>query len=245
MITGIDYFYILLLLMENNQLYQFVWDKSNLKQDIYHITYQAFNKFKSIAEKLVQEYKDFTKGKEGRKIPFEFNDKGDMEFEIIFGGDVLLFLMHSNIFELPRHHDVMTTSYIKEDKSRSYCGLIHIYNFLADSFKYGRENDAGYMIGRIMLNKENHYLIEGKKEIGTIYHQYSQSLLDEIAIENILKTAIEYTLNFDLLVPPYEKVAYISVMDVIKAASWKKLGTEKRLGFRFQADEKEVRDQHS
>lgn len=229
--------------MENKKLYQFVMDKSNLKQDVFQITYSAFKTFKKTAEELVKEYHDYSKAVKGRKIPFVFKDKGDMEFQITFGGDVLLFLMHSNIFELPRHHDVMSTKYIKDDKNRSYCGLIHVYNFLADSFKYGRENDAGYMIGRIMINKENHFIIEGKKEIGTIYHQFSQSILDENAVDNILKTAIEYTLNFDLLVPPYEKVAYISVMDVLKAASWKRLGTEKRLGFRFQADNKEVRNQ--
>jgi hypothetical protein len=230
--------------MEKDQLYQFIWEKSNLKQDVYSITYEAFKEFKNATEKIVKEYHDFDHDKKGRKIPFVYKDKGDLEFQITFGGDVLLFLMHSNVFELPRHHNVMSTNYIKEDKSRSYCGLIHIYNFLADSFKYGRDNDAGYLIGRIMINKENHYLIEGKKEIGTIYHQFSQSVLDLKAIENILRTAIEYTLNFDLLIPPYEKVAYISVMDVLKAANWKKLGTEKRLGFRFQADEKEVRDQY-
>ena len=230
--------------MEKEQLYQFIWEKSSLKQDIYNITYHAFKEFKKITEKLVNEYQDFPHDKKKKKIPFSFKNKGDMEFEITFGGDVLLFMMHSNVFELPRNHDVMSTKYIKEDKNRSYCGMIYIYNFLADSFKYGRDNDAGYLIGRIMVNKENHYYIEGKKEIGTIYHQYSQSVLNQNAIENILMTAIEYTLNFDLLVPPYEKVAYISVTDVLKAASWKKMGTEKRLGFRFQADDKVVQDSH-
>lgn len=227
--------------MEDQKLFDFIWDKSSLKQDVYHITYQAFQQFKKTVENLVEEYQHYTKDKKGKRIPFKYIDRGDLEFEITFGGDVLLFLMHSNIFEIPRDNEVMSTKYIKDDKSRSYCGMIHIYNFLADSFKYGRENDAGYLIGRLMVNKENHYLIEGKKEIGTIYHHYSQSVLNQEAIENIVKTAIEYTVNFDLLIPPFEKVAYIAVLDVIKAASWKKLGADKRLGFKFQADKKEVK----
>jgi hypothetical protein len=229
--------------MENQSLFNEIWQKSNLKQDIYKISFDAFQLFKIAAQQITNEFADYTDQHKGRKIPFEYNDRGDLEFEITFGGDVLLFLMHSNIFELPRNHEVMSTRYIKEDKQRSYCGMIHIYNFLADSFKYGRENDAGYLIGRVLINKENHYVIEGKKEIGTIYHQYSQSVLNNEAIERIIQTSLEYTLNFDLLVPPYEKVAYISVMDVVKAASWKRLGTEKRLGFKFQADKKEVRDE--
>ncbi len=230
--------------MEDQKLFEFIWDKSSLKQDIYQITYQAFQEFKKTAEKLVKDYQQHTVNKEVNNVSFDYKDRGDLEFEITFGGDVLLFLMHSNIFEIPRDHEIMSTKYIKDDKTRSYCGLIHIYNFLADSFKYGRENDAGYLVGRLLVNKENHYLIEGKKEIGTIYHNYNQSFLNNEAIANIVKTAIEYTVNFDLLVPPYDKVAYIAVMDVIKAASWKKLGTDKRLGFKFQADRKDVKGMH-
>ena len=45
----------------------------------------------------------------------------------------------------------MNTSYVKEDKNRSYCGVIHLYNFLADSFKYNRLNDVGYLIGRVFI----------------------------------------------------------------------------------------------
>lgn len=224
--------------MENINLYENVWHKSYLKQEIYQVTYNAFIKFKEEAMKIVNEFQVFSESKEGVKIPFSYKDKGDLEFEITFGGDVLLFLMHSNIFELPRNHEMINSKYVKDDKERSYGGLIQIYNFLADSFKYGRGNDVGYMIGRIMVNKENHYLIEGKKEIGTIYHQFQKSLLDQEAIKNIITSAIEYTMNFDLLVPPYDKVVFITVMDVLQAAQGSNISTGKRLGFRFQADKK-------
>jgi hypothetical protein len=233
-----------MIAMETNKLFENIWNKSNLKQDIYNTTFDTFKNFKKTAERMAADYKSFINNKRGSKIPFQYNDKGDFEFEITFGGDVLIFLMHSNIFEFPKHHEIMSTHYIKEDKRRSYCGLIHIYNFLADSFRYQRENDAGYLIGRLMVNKEKHYYIEGKKEIGTIYHNFAQSVLDNKAIENIIENAIEYTLNFDLLIPPYEKVSRISILDILKAANWTRVGTEKRLGFKFQADKKEVKGSH-
>ena len=44
---------------------------------------------------------------------------------------------------------------------RTYCGVINMYNFLSDSFKYNRENDLGYLIGRMFINKENTF-VEGK-----------------------------------------------------------------------------------
>ena len=35
----------------------------------------------------------------------------------------------------------------------TFCGIINIYNFLSDSFKYNRESDLGYLVGRIFINK--------------------------------------------------------------------------------------------
>lgn len=226
--------------MNTKNLFELIKSKGNLKQDIYHITFKAFNEFKKEAIHLVEEYR-LANEKLGlnNEIPFEYSDKGDFEFEIKFGGDVLLFLMHSNVFELPRDHDAIKTQYIKKDKTRSYCGTISIYNFLADSFKYGRESDAGYMIGRLMVNKENHYLLEGKKEISMIYHSFEKSELDKKNVKNIISSAIQYTVNFDLLIPPYEKVMFITIMDVLKASQSSTMQTGKRLGYRFKADKEE------
>lgn len=227
--------------MENQNLFELIKSKGSLKQDIYTITYNAFSEFKKEAARLAEEY-IISNEKENTNnvIPFTFSDKGDFEFEIIFGGDVLLFLMHSNVFELPRDHEAMKTHYIKEDKNRSYCGTISIYNFLADSFKYGREGDAGYMIGRLMVNKENHYMLEGKKELGMIYHSFEKTKLDTTNIKNIISSAIQYTVNFDLLIPPYEKVMFITVLDVLRASQSITMQTGKRLGYKFKADREET-----
>lgn len=230
--------------MENTDLFKLVQHKGSLKENIYKTTYAAFQEFKSYAEGLVNEYEKYElENPEGNRVELLYSDKGDFEFEIKFGGDVLLFMMHSNVFEIPRNHELMKIPYIKKDKERSYGGLIYIYNFLADSFKYGRENDAGYLIGRLMVNKENHYFIEGKKEIGMIYHNFENSVLDQKAIAKIISSSMEYTVNFDLLIPPYEKVTFISVMDVKRRAQSSGMSTGKRLGFKFQADIKEIKGQ--
>jgi len=226
--------------MTTLNLFDLISNKGCLKQDIYNITFEAFSEFKKEAERLAEEYKISSEEKDSKHpIPFIYSDKGDFEFTITFGGDVLLFLMHSNVFELPRDHEAMKTHYIKEDKTKSYCGTISIYNFLADSFKYGRGGDAGYMIGRLMVNKENHYMLEGKKELGMIYHSFEKSKLDKKNIKNIISSAIQYTVNFDLLIPPYEKVMFISVMDVLKVSQSSALQTGKRLGYKFKADREE------
>ncbi len=221
--------------LRTRELFKEIVKKSSLKQDVYAKTLSAFSDFKSVIIEMVEKYKDSIKhGK--YSIPFEFKDHGPFEFELKFGGDILLFFMHTNIFEFPRDHEVMKTSYIKDDKSRSYCGIIYIFNFLADSFKYNRTNDLGYLIGRVFINRENHYFIEGKREVGLLYNNFPHAILRKSAINSIIQSSILYTLNFDLLTPPYDNMKEVTVEEMLTTLDKIQIRTGKRLGFRFQAD---------
>ena len=171
-----------------------------------------------------------------QSISFFSEDMGDFEVHLQFAGDVLVFSMHTNIFEFSRYHEVMSTGYIKEDKTRSYCGIINIYNFLADSFKYNRINDIGYLIGRIFINKDKCYFIEGKREVGMLYGNFGQEVFDENAARKLVESAVLYAINFDLLTPPFDAVKEISLEEVKSMVDSYTLKTGKRLGFKFQAD---------
>lgn len=217
------------------QLFDAIIKKSSLKQHVYYNTYETFNKFKKIVKKLVKDYHDLDIQGE-RYIPFEYKNRGEFEVELKFGGDILIFMMHTNVFEFPRTHDLMSLPYITEDKERSYCGIINIYNFLGDSFKYKRINDIGYLIGRVFINKDNHYFIEGKREIGLLYRSFDLAVMSDESAKSIIQSAITYTLNFDLLTPPYEEVKILSVYEIQTTLDNMKIKTGKRLGFRFQAD---------
>jgi hypothetical protein len=130
----------------------------------------------------------------------------------------------------------MKSQYIREDSRRSYCGVIRIYNFLADSFTYHRDQDLGYMIGRVFVNCEKHYFIEGKRELGMLYNNFNIALINNESVQSIVESAIEYTTNFDLLTPPYDDVKMVSVGEMRSDYDKKSMATGKRLGFRFQAD---------
>ena len=210
-------------------------EKGCMKQEVYRTTFNAFSAFKQAGEEFVKANKGAVK-KAPYPLLFELSDRGTFEFQLKFGSDILIFFMHSNVFEIPRDHAVMKSSYIREEKSRSYCGIIHIFNFLADSFKYNRTNDIGYCIGRIFVNRENHYFTEGKREIGLLYNNFSGNLLDKKAVQGILNSAILYTLNFDLLTPPYENIKEATVAEIQTTLDSMSIKTGKRLGFRFQAD---------
>lgn len=225
----------------NKELFEAVVAKAGLKQEVYARTLNAFNVFKKETIHLAGDY--HKKVKQAKwPIPFEYKDRGIFEFELKFGGDVLIFFMHSNVFEFSRDHEVMKSSYIKDDKRRSYCGIIHIFNFLADSFKYNRANDIGYLIGRVFVNRESHYFIEGKREIGLLYNNFPTSKLNTRTIGSIIRSSIQYTLNFDLLTPPYDNMKEVTVMEMQTTINNLQIRTGKRLGFRFQADEVENSD---
>ncbi len=216
-------------------LKELVFNKSELKQNVYKATREAFGLFRNNTRQLIELFRQKCR-EEGKDVAFEFTDRGDFEFEVKFAGDILLFMMHTNVFEFSRDHQVMKTPYVREDQRRSYCGVIHIYNFLADSFAYQRDNDLGYMIGRVFVNFENHYFIEGKRELGMLYTNFNTSIIDNESVAGIIESAIEYTTNFDLLTPPYDEVKLVSVGEMRTNFDKKNLVTGKRLGFRFQAD---------
>ena len=210
--------------------------KASFKQEVYRNTLETFRLFKSVLIEMDQEYRQKFKS-DPLQIPFEYRDKGEFEAELRFGGDVLIFTMHTNVFEFSRDHEVMKTSYIHENTHRSYCGIIMIFNFLADSLKYNRMNDLGYMIGRIFVNSENHYFTEGKREVGQLYNNFQSSVISRESVRLILESAIRYTVNFDLLTPPYDALKMITVADIQTTLDNMKISTGKRLGFRFQGDQ--------
>ena len=219
----------------NENLKELVFRKAELKQQVYDATKESFDLFRSTTKNLIASFKEKNKI-EGRNIHFDYTDRGDFEFEVKFAGDVLIFIMHTNVFEFSRNHQVMRTPYINENADRSYCGVIHIYNFLADSFQYNRSNDLGYLIGRVFINNEKHYFIEGKRELGMLYNNFGNALINSESVESIVESAIEYTTNFDLLTPPYDEVKMVTVGEMCTNFEKKSLVTAKRLGFRFQAD---------
>jgi hypothetical protein len=214
-------------------------EKSSMKQDVYANTLDAFTLLKSISKKTISELAQ-SLAKIDKRITVSYKEKGEFEFELRIAGDLLIFAMHTNVFEFDKNHQLWKSSYIKADHSRSFCGMINIYNFLNDSFKYSRVNDLGYVIGRVFINKENHYFAEGKRQLGFLYNDFVHAVIDENALQSVLESTILYCLNFDLYTPPFDAIKEISVLDMQSASESMQIRTGKRLGFRFQADSDEI-----
>lgn len=212
--------------------------KASLKQEVYFKTLEVFRRFKNESERFII-LNQATVEKSKYPLLFEYRDRGDFQFELRFGSDILIFMMHTNVFEFPRDHEVMKTDYIRQDKFRSYCGNIMIFNFLADSFKYNRSNDLGYLIGRLFVNRELHYFLEGKREVGMLYNNFPHTKLNLKTIRSIIYSSILYTINFDLLTPPFDNLKEVTEQEMKSQLDSMSIRTGKRIGFRFQADEVE------
>lgn len=212
-----------------------VQNKASLKQEIYRNTLSTFLSFKEEGKRLVEELKGKMNSFD-KDVAIEFTEKGDFEFQLKIGGDIVLFYMHTNVFDFDKSHALWKTAYVKEDLTRSYCGMINIYNFLADSFKYNRFDDSGYLIGRAFINKENHFFLEGKRQLGFMHNNFVNDTIDQADIREIIGQAILYSMDFDLFAPPFKHVQEISVGQLLQDASGMRLKTAKRLGFKFSFD---------
>lgn len=217
------------------KLFETIASKGSLKQEVFQRTLELFQEFKAVLYEIAEEYGE-TDFDTDLEIPVEYGEKGQFEVQLKFAGDVLVFMMHSNVFEFPRDHIMHKTSYVKEDPSRSYCGEINIYNFLRDSFKYRRVHDVGYLLGRVFINKEKHFYIDGKKELRLLPNNFVDTVLDRDKIRDIVEQAMQYTIDFDLLVPHYDQVKEVRAIDFLTTLDTMRIKTGKRLGFKFQAD---------
>ena len=224
-------------LSENKKILELLKTKSSTKQEIYRITQSVFQE---LNKKLKQKIKLLSNqiSKHDKSVEVKFITKGDFETQIKFSGDILIFHMHSNIFDFPPSHEIHKTSYVKEDKFRSFCGVIDIYNFLSDSLKYNRMNDVGHLIARIFINKDKHYFVEGEKQLGFLFNDLINQSINSDTLNRIIDSSILFTLNFDLKTPKFNDVSLVNVHQILEMNSIQKLKTSKSLGFKFSHENK-------
>lgn len=176
-----------------------------------------------------------------KRINVAYKEKSEFEADLTVAEDVLVFYMQSNVYIFDQSHQVWQNSYVKNNEGNAYCGTISIYNFLSDSFTYNRTNDYGYLIARIFVNHEMHYFVEGKRQLGFLYNDFGHAILDKKAMTEIINSAIIYTLAFNLFVPPFDNIKEVSVSAMEEENNRMQLQTGKRLGFRFSADNDQVK----
>lgn len=209
--------------------------KSGMKQDVYHRILGLFHELKEVLQEVAEDL-EHEMVQRDKRVSVQYRDKGEMTCELKVAGDTVIFHMHTNVFRLDQGHSLWKTSYLEEDEQRGYFGVINVYNFLSDSFKYNRERDLGYLVSRLFLNKDGHFFVQGKRQLGFLYNDLAGNKMDREVLKQVIYSTIIYVLDFDLLTPPYDQVNQVTVSEMNEINAGLQLSTGKRLGFRFQAD---------
>jgi hypothetical protein len=83
-------------------------------------------------------------------------------------------------------------------------------------------------------------MIEGKGQLGFLFRDLTKAELNDAIRTHIIHSALVFALEFDLLTPPYEVVSKVSVVQMLEMKSSESLSTGKRLGFKFEAEDKDI-----
>ncbi|MDE6139637.1 MAG: hypothetical protein K2F95_01645 [Alistipes sp.] len=211
--------------------------KSTLKQSIFDNTFSTFNELKDVLFEMASEMDDELDGKLDRRVRIEYRDRGKFEAQLQVASDLLIFQMHTDVFEFDANHIIWQNPYVQNDVANSYCGVINIFNFLSDSFKYNRNADEGYLVGRIFINREKCFWVEGKRQTIARPMAFGQQHIDHESLIGVVETAINYAINFDLLTPPYEENKRVTVDQFNTKLDNSKFVTGKRISYDFSTDD--------
>jgi hypothetical protein len=215
-------------------LKQLLLNKSALKQDIADDCEKVFESFKKMIQFEIDALKKVI---DDPRIRLYTEDKGKFEMHVYIGSDVLVFNLHNNVFRLPDNNPLWGTSYFRGNENNGYFGIINVYNFLAESFLKNRIEDIGYLIGRVFVNHERHFWVEGKGMLGGMFRDPQNLQLSDDIVEIIVQLAFAHALEFDLYIPPFEYYDQLTVSQIQYIGDSLKLQTAKRLGFRMKGEE--------
>jgi len=216
----------------NKEILKLLAEKSSTKQFVFRQSKELFKLFGEELGKIATELNSNICNID-QSVVVQNKDIGEFEKQVFFSGDAIVYQMHTNIFTFDKSHHIWKTSYVKDDPMRAYFGVIHMYNFLADSFKYNRESDYGQLLGRIYLNKDKHFFMEGQRQFAFLYNDLHNDVFNEEQMRMIIEKSIEYSLDFDLTVPNMNDYKELTLGQIVQFGSALSLTTRKKLGFKF------------
>jgi hypothetical protein len=212
------------------QIQQLLESKSTAKQVTYKNLLAAFDLLAKESKRIADELKNASHPGDS-DVTVDFKKINDHEFHVKLAGDLLVFVLHTNVVTFAFDHPVMKTEYIQAHAINRYFGQIMIYNFMADSVKFNRVNDPGYLLARLLINHENRFLLEGEGPLGFLYNTISDAPINEVVLNTIVKLALMIAIESDLMAPPFPEVRFITLHQ--KNEKTMELGAGQKIGFRM------------
>lgn len=206
---------------------------TKLKLNLLDETQKVFDQCLAICQQLAEDLKNT----DAKDIPIKVERINEYEFIFRIGADVLVFILQSNIVRLPDETYLSKSKYLKDDVSLRFFGQILIYNFLADTITYGRLDDPGYLICRILLNRERKFFIEGDRKIVYSFPELKDNPLTQEKLRNLVELLAEAALDNDLLAPAFQDIMLITYNQKLEHTS--SMGNPQKIGFEMFAKNRE------
>lgn len=216
-----------------NAIVAVVGPKAKLHKEVEKCVNEGFETLCTVLQQMAEEYSEAL----GPDVLVRFERRANHVALFTLASDVLVFVQLTDQFHFDRDNQALKTPYVKEDPNRAAVGIVNVYNFMTDSFKYDRDEDLGYLVARIFVNHENAYFVEGKRQRGVGVDHFGEQKADADAWRRFAETALKYAAESDPLVPPYELLIQTDMNTLKGYILASKTKTAKRLGFGFNADD--------
>ncbi len=215
---------------ELQNLVDILKSKSSTKQQTYRQLQSVFDQLEKQSKRLCKEILDQYVNKD-QDIVLEVSKPHDHEFRFTFAGDMLVFVLHTNIVSFGPEYFYNKTAYVQQNPNRKYVGQINVYNFMADSIRHNRLKDPGYLIARIIINHEGKFFIEGERPVQLLGETISENKITENDIYLIVLNMVSLAIKQDLFIPPLEKIKSITLQHLIEREQL--MGAGNKIGFQF------------
>lgn len=205
---------------------------ATLKKNIWNLALDMFANMKKETSGLVNEI--LMKSKDFPDIEIEYKEIDALEFNLKFGSDVLIFALQTNIVTFNTAHPLMKTKYLQEKKDLRYFAQVMIYDFLSDSIKYDRTEDLGYLLARVLINGENHFMVEGAQGLNYLINGIEHIEATSENLSLLVKKTMAVAIDSDLFGPDFKQIQYITLGQ--KIAKNKEIGHGQKIGFQMNND---------
>ncbi len=208
--------------------------KSTAKQVTYKRLLLAFGALRNESKRIVAELSQRARP-EDQDVTLYFREVNEHEFEVKLAGDLISFVLHTNVVTFDPNSPVMLDPYIKSTPVNRYFGQIMIYNFMADSLKFNRINDPGYLLARLLINHEGRYVVEGDGRLAELANKISPAPISDDELAILVKIVMTLAIENDLMAPPFPDVRFITLHQ--KMEKTQELGAGQKIGFRMSYQE--------
>ena len=196
-----------------DQIFDGLRHKASAKQIIWRHAQALFAELREVSQEVVAELSRRLTPVDDSVI-IEYKAVSEFEIQIRFSGDLLVFMLHSNIVTFADDYPLLQSDYVQEDFRRRFFGHIMAYNFMADALRYARLQDTGYLMGRLLVNIEQKIFLEGAQELNMpVAERAAVQPLDpnRDTLRAFVESAMIAAVNNDLLAPDLDAIRLLTV----------------------------------